>query len=124
MVKKINISLSSNLIIYIYIYIFYTEHGFISRHFVRRYKLPDGITDEDLLVDLSVDGILQLRVPTKFLAEGDGNGKMLPINLTGRLATAAKSPLVKDQEGKHSFYRSKGEETNPKEWLDKHHGKE
>jgi crystallin alpha B len=92
------------------------EHGFISRHFVRRYKLPEGVTDEDLLIDLSVDGILQLRVPAKFLAEGDGNGKVLPINLTGRLATAAKSPLVKDQEGKHSFYgpAPKGEETTPK----------
>lgn len=38
------------------------EHGFISRHFVRRYALPKGYDSEQIASTLSSDGILAIKV--------------------------------------------------------------
>lgn len=34
------------------------EHGWVSRHFTRRYALPQGYTAEDIMSSLSSDGVL------------------------------------------------------------------
>uniref|UniRef100_A0A182NM45 SHSP domain-containing protein n=1 Tax=Anopheles dirus TaxID=7168 RepID=A0A182NM45_9DIPT len=36
------------------------EHGYISRHFARRYLLPDGLSENDIVSALSSDGILTI----------------------------------------------------------------
>lgn len=41
------------------------EHGYISRHFVRRYKLPEDIDLDAITSTLSSDGVLQLMAPKK-----------------------------------------------------------
>nr|AXU24975.1 heat shock protein 20-2 [Tytthus chinensis] len=41
------------------------EHGFISRHFTRRYKLPDDVIEDTLASNLSSDGVLTLQAAKK-----------------------------------------------------------
>uniref|UniRef100_A0A182JMA0 Uncharacterized protein n=1 Tax=Anopheles atroparvus TaxID=41427 RepID=A0A182JMA0_ANOAO len=41
------------------------EHGYISRHFVRRYVLPDDHDPKDVLSSLSSDGVLTIVAPKK-----------------------------------------------------------
>ncbi|XP_050075583.1 protein lethal(2)essential for life-like [Anopheles maculipalpis] len=43
------------------------EHGFISRHFVRRYVLPDEHDPKDVISSLSSDGVLTIVAPKKVL---------------------------------------------------------
>ncbi|XP_055390319.1 heat shock protein 27-like [Condylostylus longicornis] len=37
------------------------EHGYISRHFVRKYSLPDGYNTNDVISTLSSDGVLTIK---------------------------------------------------------------
>ncbi|XP_037876938.1 alpha-crystallin B chain [Bombyx mori] len=39
------------------------EQGFISRHFVRKYKLPQGSQPNKITSTLSADGVLKIVVP-------------------------------------------------------------
>uniref|UniRef100_A0A182WJV3 SHSP domain-containing protein n=1 Tax=Anopheles minimus TaxID=112268 RepID=A0A182WJV3_9DIPT len=41
------------------------EHGYISRHFVRRYVLPDDHDPKDVISSLSSDGVLTIVAPKK-----------------------------------------------------------
>lgn len=41
------------------------EHGFISRHFVRKYLLPEDIDLEQVASTLSSDGVLTISAPKK-----------------------------------------------------------
>lgn len=41
------------------------EHGYISRHFVRRYVLPDDHDPKDVVSSLSSDGVLTIVAPKK-----------------------------------------------------------
>ncbi|CAH2057462.1 unnamed protein product, partial [Iphiclides podalirius] len=56
-------------------------HGFVSRQFVRRYALPEGAESEDVVSELSSDGILTISAPRK---EVDAKGeRVVPITKTG-----------------------------------------
>ncbi|XP_066153993.1 protein lethal(2)essential for life-like [Euwallacea fornicatus] len=70
------------------------EHGFISRHFVRRYVLPDDVDAQKVQSRLSSDGVLSISAPKK----PDGKqieSKQIPISLTGPLKTVEQ----KGQQG-------------------------
>jgi crystallin alpha B len=41
------------------------EHGYVSRHFVRRYVLPSDIELNDIVSSLSSDGVLTVTAPKK-----------------------------------------------------------
>ena len=41
------------------------KHGFISRQFTRKYKLPQNINVEKIASNLSSDGILSITAPKK-----------------------------------------------------------
>ncbi|XP_055533261.1 protein lethal(2)essential for life-like [Wyeomyia smithii] len=58
------------------------EHGYISRHFVRRYMLPKGHDSEAIVSSLSSDGILTITAPKKALPEPEG-ARSIPITQTG-----------------------------------------
>lgn len=45
------------------------EHGFVSRQFTRRYKIPDNVDEAALASSLSSDGVLTLKAPPKALPE-------------------------------------------------------
>ncbi|XP_053687684.1 protein lethal(2)essential for life-like [Sabethes cyaneus] len=59
------------------------EHGFISRHFVRRYMLPAGHDPDAIVSSLSSDGILTITAPKKALPEPEGP-RTIPITQTGQ----------------------------------------
>lgn len=59
------------------------EHGFVSRQFVRKYALPEGTESEDVVSQLSSDGVLIISAPRK---EIDAKGeRVVPITKTGPL---------------------------------------
>lgn len=66
------------------------EHGYIARHFVRRYQIPDGVDAEAVISNLSSDGVLTVSAASvpKVQAAEDENVRTLPIKTTGL-------PLVK-----------------------------
>ncbi|KAL1139040.1 hypothetical protein AAG570_009101 [Ranatra chinensis] len=41
------------------------QHGFVSRQFTRRYKLPNNIDHATIISSLSTDGVLMLYAPKK-----------------------------------------------------------
>lgn len=56
-------------------------HGYVSRQFVRRYELPEGVDPEDVAANLSSDGILTITAPR---SEVHAPGvRRVPISLTG-----------------------------------------
>lgn len=64
------------------------EHGFVSRQFVRRYSLPEGAESDDVVSQLSSDGILTITAPRK---EIDNKGeRVVPITQTGPVRKEAK----------------------------------
>lgn len=64
------------------------EHGSISRQFVRKYSLPDGVESEDVVSQLSSDGILTITAPRK---EVNSKGeRVVPITQTGPVRKESK----------------------------------
>ncbi|EFA07114.1 protein lethal(2)essential for life [Tribolium castaneum] len=71
------------------------EHGFISRHFVRRYLLPQDHDINDVVSSLSSDGILTVSAPKKSLQQPAGE-RVVPITQTGP-AKATVTPVAESQ---------------------------
>jgi len=65
------------------------DHGFISRHFLRRYKLPEDVKEENVACNLSSDGVLAVTVPRE-VKELEANERPIPITQTGQPAIANK----------------------------------
>ncbi|XP_046739708.1 protein lethal(2)essential for life-like isoform X2 [Diprion similis] len=70
------------------------EHGYISRHFVRRYLLPPTHEVSDVTSSLSSDGVLTITAPKKSLA-APGTERVVNIVKTG-------VPAAKPEEQKSS----------------------
>lgn len=72
-------------------------HGFISRHFVRRYEIPASSPDleiksEDVNCTLNTSGVLTVEVQLEPpVEEGKGNEKVIPINMTTTSSTSSTS---------------------------------
>ncbi|XP_017784339.1 PREDICTED: protein lethal(2)essential for life-like [Nicrophorus vespilloides] len=60
------------------------EHGFISRHFVRKYVVPQGCNIEGVVSHLSSDGVLSISAPREDTPTTDH--KEIPITQTGKPA--------------------------------------
>lgn len=71
------------------------EHGFISRQFQRRYKLPAEVEPDAVVSQLSSDGVLTITAPKKALPQS-GNEKVIPITQTQ--APALKPKATKADE--------------------------
>lgn len=70
------------------------EHGYISRHFVRRYMLPADHDINDVVSSLSSDGILTVTAPKKSL-KPVVTDRVVPITQTGpakSTVTPAETP--------------------------------
>ena len=61
------------------------EHGFISRQFSRRYKLPDNVDPATVSSSLSSDGVLMVSAPKKALPP-PSNERSVPITHTQKPA--------------------------------------
>lgn len=62
------------------------EHGYISRHFVRRYILPSDHDVNDVVSSLSSDGILTVTAPKK-TQKPTNSERVVPITQTGPAKT-------------------------------------
>ncbi|XP_046398287.1 protein lethal(2)essential for life-like isoform X1 [Ischnura elegans] len=61
------------------------EHGFVSRHFLRRYTLPQGVDHQALNSTLSSDGVLTITAP-KVKKTPEDNVRTVKIQQTGKPA--------------------------------------
>ncbi|EDW40846.1 heat shock protein 23 [Drosophila sechellia] len=59
------------------------DHGFITRHFVRRYALPPGYEADKVASTLSSDGVLTIKVPKPPAIEDKGNERIVQIQQVG-----------------------------------------
>ncbi|KAG8232748.1 hypothetical protein J437_LFUL012993 [Ladona fulva] len=57
------------------------EHGYISRHFVRRYRVPYGVKIDAVTSTLSSDGVLTISAP-RMTALEEGKARIIPITMT------------------------------------------
>ncbi|XP_060536255.1 protein lethal(2)essential for life isoform X1 [Cylas formicarius] len=73
------------------------EHGFISRHFVRRYLLPGDHDIEEVISSLSSDGILTVTAPKKS-DKPKNTDRVVPIQQTGpaksTVTTSSPEPKI------------------------------
>uniref|UniRef100_A0A1B6FS92 SHSP domain-containing protein n=1 Tax=Cuerna arida TaxID=1464854 RepID=A0A1B6FS92_9HEMI len=72
------------------------EHGFVSRQFTRRYKLPENVDIAALKSSLSSDGVLQLHAPRKAI-EGNKE-RAIPIVQTNQPAVKAADQKAQDKK--------------------------
>ena len=72
------------------------EHGYVSRHFVRRYVLPQEHDVEGVVSTLSSDGILTVSAPKK-APKPEGGERVVPITQTGP-AKATVTPIVESPQ--------------------------
>lgn len=77
------------------------NHGYISRHFVRKYVLPEGLNIDRIESNLSSDGVLTITAPKKAALANEE--RTIPITQTGspsRTAETAKTIETKTEEKK------------------------
>ncbi|KAK9502217.1 hypothetical protein O3M35_011026 [Rhynocoris fuscipes] len=77
------------------------QHGFISRQFTRRYKVPEDVDKTKLISNLSSDGVLSLQAPK--LAIPDKASRDIPITQTNK-------PAIKQKKDKKNEKGEKMEE--------------
>ncbi|KAM3602188.1 uncharacterized protein V6R79_025927 [Siganus canaliculatus] len=52
------------------------DHGYVSREFLRKYRLPSGVTAAEVTSSLSVDGVLTITAPRS----SSGGERTIPIS--------------------------------------------
>jgi crystallin alpha B len=73
------------------------EHGFVSRQFQRRYKLPDDVEADTVVSQLSSDGVLTVFAPRKALPAPTGE-RIVPISHTKAPALKAEIPKADETQ--------------------------
>nr|AIU47035.1 heat shock protein [Phenacoccus solenopsis] len=73
------------------------KHGFISRQFTRRYRLPENVQQEKITSTISSDGILSIVAPKNVQAIENSAGREIPITHTNQPA------LKKSSEGQEKM---------------------
>ncbi|VEN51747.1 unnamed protein product [Callosobruchus maculatus] len=71
------------------------EHGYISRHFVRRYVLPEEFDTNQIQSKLSSDGVLSISAPLKSEKVREKN---IPIEQTGQPVRIAEDKKTDKNE--------------------------
>lgn len=74
------------------------EHGFISRHFVRKYRLPKGHDVSKIESQLSSDGVLTITAPRTDQKQLEQ--RTIPISKTGKPSKAIENKKDKDKKSK------------------------
>ncbi|XP_055608237.1 protein lethal(2)essential for life-like [Uranotaenia lowii] len=74
------------------------EHGYVSRHFVRRYILPHDHDPEGIVSSLSSDGILTISAPKKTLPEPEKE-RTIQIVHTGQPMKKIAQEKTEEQNG-------------------------
>ncbi|CAK1595468.1 unnamed protein product [Parnassius mnemosyne] len=74
------------------------EHGFISRQFVRRFKIPDDVNPEAVESRLSSDGVLSVLALMK--ANSQKGERIVPVSHTGPVRQRIREGAKMEKEGK------------------------
>ncbi|KAH8380467.1 hypothetical protein KR009_010882 [Drosophila setifemur] len=76
------------------------DHGHIMRHFVRRYKVPEGYEADKVISQLSSDGVLTVSIPKPQPIEDKANARVIQIQQVGpaHLNVKANASEQKGQE--------------------------
>lgn len=76
------------------------DHGHIMRHFVRRYKVPEGYEPEKVVSQLSSDGVLTVSIPKPQAIEDKSKERVIQIQQVGpaHLNIKANASEVKGKE--------------------------
>ncbi|KAH8371607.1 hypothetical protein KR093_008268 [Drosophila rubida] len=67
------------------------DHGYISRHFVRRYAMPEGYEADKVMSSLSSDGVLTVNVPKPQAIEDKSKARHIQIQQVGPAHLNVKS---------------------------------
>lgn len=68
------------------------EHGFIQRHFIRKYTLPKGYDPKDVVSTISSDGVLTVKAPPPASKNKKSNERIIQIQQTGPAHLSVKQP--------------------------------
>lgn len=71
------------------------DGSYISRHFSRRFTLPENCTIKDIASTLSADGILTVRAPPKEIDKK--NARKIHIQHTGATHVETETPKKEDE---------------------------
>ncbi|KAI4463037.1 heat shock protein hsp-12.2-related [Holotrichia oblita] len=74
------------------------DHGYISRHFVRKYVLPEGVNVDKIISNLSSDGVLTITAP-KHTPVGNEE-RTIPISQTGLPSKTIETKMESKPEQK------------------------
>ncbi|EDW40844.1 heat shock protein 26 [Drosophila sechellia] len=80
------------------------DHGHIMRHFVRRYKVPEGYKAEQVVSQLSSDGVLTVSIPKPQAIEDKSKERIIQIQQVGpaHLNVKSNDSEVKGKDGKEN----------------------
>ncbi|XP_064556831.1 heat shock protein 26-like [Drosophila montana] len=73
------------------------DHGYISRHFVRRYALPQGYEADKVVSSLSSDGVLTVSVPKPQPIEDKSKERVVQIQQVGPAHLNVKDNAVEQK---------------------------
>ena len=59
------------------------EHGYVTRQFIRRYKLPKEYDPKDVVSTMSSDGVLTIKAPSIVKPPPVASERVVPIQATG-----------------------------------------
>nr|ABE57141.1 heat shock protein Hsp20.8 [Liriomyza sativae] len=74
------------------------DHGFVSRQFCRRYKIPKDVDPDTIRPSLSSDGVLTLRAPLKSVEPPKPQERVVPIEQTGKPAKKEEPKKVEEKK--------------------------
>ncbi|KAK1137650.1 hypothetical protein K0M31_002148 [Melipona bicolor] len=74
------------------------DHGLISRHFVRKYLVPDQCDPEKATSTLSSDGILTITAPLRPEAAESKREKIIKIEQTGKMMEDDEPQKIKQKQ--------------------------
>jgi crystallin alpha B len=97
--EELNVNLVDNFVVIEGKHEKVDEHGLISRHFVRKYKIPGDMKSENITCNLSSDGVLLLSAP-RMIEEPKVNERTVPINFTVKPAVVSKKESETGSETK------------------------
>lgn len=92
------------------------DHGYISRHFVRKYKLPHDHLEDDVVSSLSSDGILCITAPKKNPDAVLGE-RMVPIHVMGPV----HKPISHDSSHRAHGHHANGHHKKPDQEIKVQH---
>ncbi|XP_030371880.1 heat shock protein 26 [Scaptodrosophila lebanonensis] len=76
------------------------DHGYIARHFVRRYNVPQGYEPEKVASSLSSDGVLTVTIPKPQPIADKTKERVIQIQQVGPAHLNVKQNQVEDKENK------------------------